>query len=267
MSIKILGTTVIDNSRNVNVGIITGTRLDIPPSPIVFSPSNGATGVAGNPNIVITFNCPIAKGSGNITLRSGSAAGTVIETIAVSSASVTISGSVATIDPVSTTYGSSVVVYTVVDAGAFTGITTTSTNAIIDTYSFTTASGPALGSLYLGGYLICCASPTRWVVAPSSSEVSRDWYTRGDANTRAQAVSGCTGWFVPTCGQLQNPGYACRVYWDSYVSTSYWSDSQGSFQQGGAFPWAQYVCLSNGSYSQTNKTNIKCVRSFRCVAY
>ena len=34
----------------------------------------------------------LAKGSGNITLREGSASGTVIETIAVSSGEVTISG-------------------------------------------------------------------------------------------------------------------------------------------------------------------------------
>jgi hypothetical protein len=61
--------------------------------------------------------------------------------------------------------------------------------------------------------LICKASPLRWVVSPYSAEVSRTWYLRNDANTTAQSVSGCTGWFVPTLSQLQNPGYICRSFW------------------------------------------------------
>jgi hypothetical protein len=260
MSIKILGTTVIDNSRNVNVGIITGTRLDIPPSPIVFSPSNGATGVAANSNIVITFNCPIAKGSGNITLRSGSAAGTVIETIAVSSASVTISGSVATIDPVSSTYGSSVVVYTVVDAGAFTGITTTSANAIIDTYSFTTIAS-LLGTSFGGGVLICQSGGIRWVISPDAAEVSRTWAVRTDSNTRAQAVSGCTGWFVPSPAVMQNPGSTCNTYWTYSGTNYYWTDSQTQ---------ATLACIvrpATNTAANGFVTSNYCIRSFRCVAY
>jgi hypothetical protein len=100
----------------------------------------------------------------------------------------------------------------VVDAGAFSGLTTTYTSALINTYDFTTADA-ALGDSYEGGFLICKASPLRWVVSPYSAEVSRNWYLRNDANTTAQSVSGCTGWFVPTRSQLQNPGYCCRSFW------------------------------------------------------
>ena len=42
-----------------------------------------------------------------------------------------------------------------------------------------------------GGYILCAAAGVVWVVAPSSSEVSRSWYDRADAATRAQQVSGC----------------------------------------------------------------------------
>jgi hypothetical protein len=120
---------------------------------------------------------------------------------------------------------------------------------------------PALGDFYGGGYLICEASSVRWVVAPSSAEVTRTWYSRNDANTRAQQVSGCTGWFVPTCGQLQNPGYTCITYWDSYCFNQYWSSTQcSSF---GA--WAVYV--SAGFSSVWLKTASHCVRAFRCVSY
>jgi len=310
MAIKISGTTVIDDSRNLNGGICTATSINVPPVPITFSPSIGATGVSLSSNIIITFNGTVAKGTGNITLRANSASGTAFSTIGVSSSSVTISGGAVTIDPPSN-IGSATTTFVVVDAGAFSGLTTTSINALINTYSFTTSSfafssiNPGagatnigvgtnitlsftsapirgtgtvtlrsgstsgsvietfdaassgrisisgsnyiidptndlaettsihtiipstaitgyvglnttgasthsfttaalnLGDSYGGGFLICKASPVRWVVSPRSAEVSRTWYLRDDANTTAQAVSGCTGWFVPTCGQLQ----------------------------------------------------------------
>jgi hypothetical protein len=119
----------------------------------------------------------------------------------------------------------------------------------------------ALGDPYEGGYLICQASSVQWIVAPSSAEVSRDWYSRNDANIRAQQVSGCTGWFVPTCGQLQNPGYTCRTYWDSYsTSTSYWSSTETN--SGNA--WLVFL---TGGATINLKANTRCVRAFRCVSY
>jgi hypothetical protein len=104
MAIKISGTTVIDDSRNVNAGIATFTGLDVPPIPITFSPADGATSVDVASNIIITFNQPMQKGTGNITLRVNSAGGTVLETIAVSAGTVTISGGAVTINPVSSLF-------------------------------------------------------------------------------------------------------------------------------------------------------------------
>lgn len=119
----------------------------------------------------------------------------------------------------------------------------------------------SLGTSIEGGRLICRASNVAWIVAPAESEVSRNWYSRNDANTRAQQVSGCTGWFVPTCGQLQNPGYACRTYWDSYTAHNYWSSTERFDVHG----W--YVRLNLGSSSSNNKNFVCCVRAFRCVTY
>ena len=99
MAIKVLGTTVIDNDRNFNVGVVTATSIDVPPQVITFSPTDGSSDVSLTSNIVITFNTSVEKGSGNITLRDGSASGDVIETIAVSSGSVSISGGAVTINP------------------------------------------------------------------------------------------------------------------------------------------------------------------------
>ena len=372
MAIKISGTTVIDDSRNLNVGIASFTSLNVPPVPITFSPAIGATGVSLSSNIIITFNGTVEKGTGNITLRANSAGGTAFSTIGVSSSSVTISGGAVTIDPPSN-IGTGVTTFVVVDAGAFSGLTTTSLSGLINTYSFTainfafssinpanaatnvaigtnialtftspptrgtgtitlrsgstsgsvietfdaassgqisisgndwildptsnlgfstsihtiipstaitnyvglnttgadthsfTTESQTLGSSYEGGFLICKASPLRWVVSPRSAEVSRTWYSRNDANTRAQQVSGCTGWFVPTCGQLHNPGFVCRSFWGPspcYTPTRYWSDSFSGDPR-----FAYYVNFTNGSRYGENRDCTLCVRAFRCVSY
>jgi len=124
--------------------------------------------------------------------------------------------------------------------------------------------GPALGSSFGGGFLICKASPLRWVVSPQSAEVSRTWYLREDANTRAQSVSGCTGWFVPTVSQLQDPGYCCRSFWGPspcFSSTYYWSSTEYNATN------AYLVNFTLGFALSYNKNGPYCVRAFRCVTY
>lgn len=118
-----------------------------------------------------------------------------------------------------------------------------------------------LGSSIEGGRLICRASNVAWIVSPNTSEVSRNWYSRNDAVTTAQSVSGYTGWFVPTRTQLQNPGYACRTYWDSYCANFYWSDTE--YNAG----YALFVAFNNGGSSRFDKASVRCVRAFRCVTY
>jgi hypothetical protein len=121
----------------------------------------------------------------------------------------------------------------------------------------------------LGGYLICSAASVRWIVSPYSAEVIRDWYNINDANTRAQAVSGCTGWFVPTLPQLINPGFVCRCIWGPYpcwsTATCYWSSTEESSvyacayafvnESGTGFNWLEYKSVTAR------------VRAFRCVTY
>ena len=377
MAIKVSGTVVIDNDRNANAGILTATSLDVNPIPITFSPTDGSSDVSLTSNIVITYNASIAKGSGNITLREGSASGTVIETIAVSSGSVSLSAAQVTINPSDFPTGKDI--YVVIDEGAFvqsntelggsspllntynfsTGPITTSSfnptdgatgqlvttnivitfsenitkgsgnitlragsasgtirqtidvtsgavsvsgtqatinppsdlqysedtyivvdagcfrnsdgdvasgNAIINTYNFTTEAELSLGDAYEGGYLICCSFNNYWIVAPSSAEVCRSWHSRNDANTRAQQVSGCSGWFVPTCSQLKNPGYNCRTYWDSHDGAysginSYWSNTAATTSAA----WG-YDFTNNGP-SAYDRPYAFPVRAFRCVSY
>jgi hypothetical protein len=126
---------------------------------------------------------------------------------------------------------------------------------------------PELGDSYEGGFLICKASPLRWVVSPYSAEVSRTWFLRNDANTTAQSVSGCTGWFVPTISQLQNPGYCCRSFWGPapcYSSMYYWSSTCYYFIPS----YGCYVRFQHGgSAFRRHGSTTLCVRAFRCVTY
>ena len=110
--------------------------------------------------------------------------------------------------------------------------------------------------------IICKNGGIAWLVAPISTEVSRTWYCREDAVTRAIAVTSLTtGWFVPCIGQLQNPGYLCRSFWDSYSSPCYWSSTETNAYI------ACRVYFTLGTAYVSNKTSTLCVRAFRCVTY
>jgi hypothetical protein len=250
----------VTNQVGGNSGLLDTYNFTTEAGPTLssVSPVIGSTNVVINTNIVFTFNKNIRAGVGTITLRTLSAGGTIVESYDVaSSARLTFSTSTLTIDPTSnldlnTNY------FVVVPNNAVAGYVG------INTYSFTTENVPPLGASYEGGFLICCSSPTRWVVSPRSAEVSRNWYSRNDANTTAQSVSGCTGWFVPTVSQLQNPGYGCRSFWGPspcYSSTHYWSSTEHSSFK------ACYVFFSTGNATNFNKAGAYCVRAFRCVTY
>ena len=131
--------------------------------------------------------------------------------------------------------------------------------------SLTFDTGAPLGSRpnLACGFLLCkVGGNTAWIVAPRCSEVSRTWYCRDDSVTTANTCSGCSGvWFVPTCAQLQNPGYTCRVYWDSFSSTGYWSSTEFNA------PNAWFVIFEYGNAGCYVKAGPLCVRAFRCVTY
>jgi transposase InsO family protein len=119
-----------------------------------------------------------------------------------------------------------------------------------------------------GSRLICKSAGVGWIVAPSTTEVARNWYCRNDAVLEAQRLTQtcCTQWFVPTVSQLQNPGHCCRTFWDSFSCVFYWSSTENcSFS-------STYGCGVNfsggaGAASPTNKNSTCRVRAFRCVTY
>ena len=183
MAIQIAGVTVVDNDRNANLGIITATSLDVPPQAITLSPSDGSSDVALNSNIVITFNTTVSKGSGNITLRDGSASGTVIETIAVSSGSVSISNAVVTINPSDFPTGKDI--YVVVDDGAFESSALGSGTDLLDTYNFTT--GPITTSSFSPTDGATSVAVDSNIVITFSENISKG---SGNITLRASSASG-----------------------------------------------------------------------------
>lgn len=263
-----VGTThfvvVPNNAVAGYTGISTYSFTSISQGFSSINPANGATNVGVGTSITLTLLSTPVRGTGTITLRTVSAGGTIIESFdAASSGQISISGNNYIIDPIVYLPDANTTIVLVIPSTAiqnYVGLNT----AGADSYSFVTETGLALGSSYEGGFLICKAGPLRWVVSPYSAEVSRDWYNRNDANTRAQTVSGCTGWFVPTVGQLQNPGYLCRSFWGPspcYSSATYWSSTQ-HFD-----PQSFGVHFQNGIACGRFRGHSICVRAFRCVTY
>jgi methionine-rich copper-binding protein CopC len=71
---------------------------DVPPTVLALSPSDEAAGVVLEANLLITFNQPIRKGTGDIVIKRSSDDST-FQTISVQDALVNVSGPMATIHP------------------------------------------------------------------------------------------------------------------------------------------------------------------------
>jgi len=131
-------TGIITATKFVGSGIGLTNIGDGGLAPITYSPGIAVTNIDLPTNIVLTFNKPIQAGVGTITIRSGSASGTIIESYDVGiSTRLSISGGVLTIDPVNnlsvgTTY------YVVFPEGAYKDILNSSSSVGISTYYFVT---------------------------------------------------------------------------------------------------------------------------------
>ncbi|MEZ2342819.1 Ig-like domain-containing protein, partial [Microcoleus sp.] len=98
------GTTyqIAVDGYNSNTGAIQlniATTADItPPTASSFSPADNAIGVAVGANLVINFSEAIQKGTGNLVIKKLSD-NSVVETIAVTAANITVAGTQLTINP------------------------------------------------------------------------------------------------------------------------------------------------------------------------
>ena len=163
VAVAVPATAFADESGNAFAGT-TGSggaapwRFDADAAPVVgrLSPANGATGVAVNPELVLTFTETVRKGSGSITLFAGA---TPLQTIAVTSTAVTVSGNRVGIRPGNLPSGATLSVQ--MPAGTFTDLAGIPFAGIADaaTWSFAvadatapaaTALSPANGAVNVG---------------------------------------------------------------------------------------------------------------------
>lgn len=234
-----------------------------------YTPSNGATNVSVNSDITLTFNGTPSRGTGTITLRSGSASGNIIASFdAATSDRISISENnwILDLNPDLESIALTTI-YLVIPNTAISPYGGLNIGGGTDSYSFTTGN-PEVGNSYGGGFLICQSGGVRWIVAPMSSEVSRNWYTKNDAITTAQQVSGCTGWFIPPCTQLTNPMYICRNFWDCYSLTWYNSSTAVNNDTSWAINMSNGTVSCGGRYGGGFYKNVNiCTRAFRCVTY
>lgn len=152
---------------------------------------------------------------------------------------------------------------TLAELQSIVGFSTLGTIMHTDTNNQTAAFIDTIKLSTNGSRLICKSAGVAMIVAPSTTQVGRTWYCRDDAKLIAQQITQtcCTQWFVPTIGQLQNPGYACRTFWDTFSSRFYWSSTERN---------ASYACLvgfGTGGAGFDRKSRTYCVRAFRCVTY
>lgn len=123
-------------------GTVT-TNDTTPPTLSSTNPADDATGVSTTANLVATFSETVQKGaSGNLVIKKTSD-NSVVETIDITTAAVTVAGSVVTIDP-SVTLDFNTEHYVTIDANAFKDNATSPNNyaglSSTTAWSFTTAA-------------------------------------------------------------------------------------------------------------------------------
>lgn len=120
------------------------------------------------------------------------------------------------------------------------------------------------------GFFICCGpSTTKWFVAPSCTQTNCNWYCRSCVIGITSTCMGNCGWFIPSTAQLQNPGFNCRLNWDSFCSACrYWSNNDVGTHYGGLVSFSTGQCVQRGSYATNtdNKNNSCPIRAFRCTS-
>jgi len=120
-----------------------------PPTVSNYSPADNSTNVSNNANLILTFNENIQKGSGNILVKE---AGVITQTIDVTSATVTVAGNTATINPSDLTYSAAVNIE--IAAGSFKDLSNNNYAGIADgtTWNFTVQDAPPTGPQTLVAY-------------------------------------------------------------------------------------------------------------------
>ena len=139
------------------------------PTVTTYSPADNATAVSKSSNLVLTFNESIQKGTGNILIKE---AGIITQTIDVTSAVVTVSGNIATINPADFSYNAAVNVE--IASSAFKDLSNNNYAGIGDatTWNFTVQAAPS-------GPLTLVAYGAAWKYLDNGTNQGTAWYGTG----------------------------------------------------------------------------------------
>ncbi|MBI5218580.1 MAG: Ig-like domain-containing protein [Bacteroidia bacterium] len=193
-------------------GVLTVSEPDIvKPTVISFSPTDNASDVIINSNLVIKFSEPVQKGTGSILIQK-SADSSFVQLIDVTTTSVTVSDSTVTINPDDFLYGTGY--YIQIDSSAVTDMAGNKFAGIYNatTWNFTTGVNmqtidwcnlqwPDVGSITLGGAYVVYAQV----------------YVSGITNAAGQG-SGITAWIGYGTA---NPDPST---WTNWISATYNAD-------------------------------------------
>lgn len=167
-------TNTTGNNRIDNLKIVaTVTRDTAAPLATAFAPLDNATNVPVTTTPTVTFNESVQKGTGNIVIKRSSDNST-LETIAVSSAQVTINGSLVTITP-GANLASSTGYYIEIPAGAIKDLAGNVYAGLsaATAWNFTTSAPavlPTATETFVNG----------WKVGPTGASIVADYYAEGN---------------------------------------------------------------------------------------
>jgi hypothetical protein len=242
-------------------GTVTSVGGDlVSPAVVSKSPATGSTGILPSTNLAITYDESVVPGSGSIAIKKTSD-DSLVETVTVPSALVTISGPTATINPAalldySTSY------YVEVSAGAFTDASTNPAPAITGngTWSFTTRAAPqiVINQYYEGtsssrfielknltGSPIALDDYRLAAWSASDSPSNQAWKTGTDITPRVSSLVGKTipanGYFLFADNAATAPNYAIAN-----------NDLAAAFPSGTAFSGNGSVVLYNSATNDLN---------------
>lgn len=247
-----------------------------PPTATTFNPVNGASGIALSGNLVVTFSENIQKGTtGNITVKRTSD-NVVVQTTAVTSASVTVSGATATIPFSGLAYSTGY--YVNIDAGTFKDLAGNNYAGISNatTWAFTTQAPPAAtvsvapSSLSFGfvaagsssvaqtfAYTTTNITSSLTLTAPAGFNVSRDnvSFASSVVYTQAEAQAGQTV-YVRFSPPSANTNYSGLINFTSTGLNDNKVNLDGNSNTGGTLNHYFGNLHAHSSYSDGNADDI-----------
>ena len=209
------------------------------PAVTIFSPADGATGVAVGSDIVLTFNEAIQKGTGAIEIRSGSSVGALIAHYELAtSPNITIAGNTLTINPTADLANGTHYFVTFGNGNCtdFSGNPSTGTN----TYDFTTESLPLHHDLTGSALFWKTDAPITGVTSTLTKGIASDSMTTG-ADGLYQHINMPDGTYALTSAKVSGAAEVNAIHANDALAALKMAVGMNPNADGGAVSPYQYL--------------------------